>query len=53
MRRARPELVVGLDVGTTKICAVIAAPRGGHGLDVVGVGAARVREHPAWRLGAE
>jgi cell division protein FtsA len=34
--------VVGLDVGTTKICAVIAAPRNG-GVDVVGVGAAPSR----------
>ena len=42
MRRAKPELVVGLDVGTTKICAVIAAPRSG-GVDVVGVGAAPSR----------
>ena len=38
-RGKRPEYVVGLDVGTTKICAVIAEPRAG-GLDVVGVGAA-------------
>ena len=43
MRRTKPELVVGLDVGTTKICAVIAAPRAGGGLDVVGVGAAPSR----------
>jgi cell division protein FtsA len=43
VRRAKPELVVGLDVGTTKICAVIAAPRGNGGLDVVGVGAAPSR----------
>jgi cell division protein FtsA len=42
VRRAKPELVVGLDVGTTKICAVIAAPRP-NGLDVVGVGAAPSR----------
>jgi cell division protein FtsA len=42
VRRGKPELVVGLDVGTTKICAVIAAPRS-HGLDVVGVGAAPSR----------
>jgi cell division protein FtsA len=42
VRRAKPELVVGLDVGTTKICAVIAAPRAG-GVDVVGVGAAPSR----------
>ncbi|MFQ5828248.1 MAG: cell division protein FtsA [Candidatus Methylomirabilia bacterium] len=37
-RRPRPFVVAGLDVGTTKICAVIAevAPYGG--LDVIGVG---------------
>ncbi|HEX6209961.1 MAG TPA: cell division protein FtsA, partial [Methylomirabilota bacterium] len=38
-----PELVVGLDVGTTKICAVIGEPRPGGGLDVVGVGNAPSR----------
>jgi cell division protein FtsA len=43
VRRAKPELVVGLDVGTTKICAVIAVPNGPGGLDVVGVGAAPSR----------
>jgi cell division protein FtsA len=37
------ELIVGLDVGTTKICAVIAVPGGGAGLDVIGVGAAPSR----------
>jgi cell division protein FtsA len=34
---------VGLDVGTTKICAVIAEPQAGGRLDVVGVGAAPSR----------
>jgi cell division protein FtsA len=44
VRRGRTQdLIVGLDVGTTKICAVIAAPRAGGGLDVVGVGAAPSR----------
>jgi cell division protein FtsA len=44
MRRTRgPELVVGLDVGTTKICAVIGTPTRGGGLDVVGVGNAPSR----------
>ena len=43
MRRSKAELVVGLDVGTTKICAVIAAPCGASALDVVGVGAAPSR----------
>jgi cell division protein FtsA len=38
-----PDLVVGLDVGTTKICAVIASLRPGGGLDVVGVGSAPSR----------
>ena len=37
------ELVVGLDVGTTKICAVIGEPQPGGGLDVVGVGNAPSR----------
>ena len=44
MRRARaPEPIVGLDVGTTKVCAVIATPRADGGLDVAGVGAAPSR----------
>ena len=39
MKRAKgPEPVVGLDVGTTKICAVIGRPKAGGGLDVIGVG---------------
>ncbi|PYM24996.1 MAG: cell division protein FtsA [Candidatus Rokuibacteriota bacterium] len=44
MRRSKaPELVVGLDVGTTKICAVVGEPRPGGGLDIVGVGNAPSR----------
>ena len=44
MRRNKtPELIVGLDVGTTKICAVVASPRPDDGLDIVGVGAAPSR----------
>jgi len=44
VKRARPtEHVVGLDVGTTKICAVIARPAAAGGLDVVGVGTAPSR----------
>jgi cell division protein FtsA len=38
-----PEPVVGLDVGTTKICAVIGRPKPGGGLDVIGVGSAPSR----------
>ena len=36
-------MIVGLDVGSTKICAVIAEPAAGGGLDVIGVGAAASR----------
>ena len=44
MRRLKaPELVVGLDVGTTKICAVIGEPKPGGGLDVIAVGNAPSR----------
>ena len=44
MRRSKaPELIVGLDVGTTKICAVVGEPRPGGGLDIVGVGNAPSR----------
>ncbi|HEY2996214.1 MAG TPA: cell division protein FtsA [Methylomirabilota bacterium] len=44
MRRPKPpELVVGLDVGTTKICAVIGEPKAGGSLDIVGVGNAPSR----------
>jgi cell division protein FtsA len=35
--------VVGLDVGTTKVCCVIAEPNAGGGVDVAGVGAAPSR----------
>jgi cell division protein FtsA len=44
MKRSKgPEPVVGLDVGTTKICAVIGRPKPGGGLDVIGVGSAPSR----------
>ena len=44
MRRPKPpELIVGLDVGTTKICAVIGEPKPGGGLDVIAVGNAPSR----------
>jgi cell division protein FtsA len=39
MRRGRAQnVIVGLDVGTTKICAIVAEPGPLGGLDVVGVG---------------
>lgn len=41
----RPNLVAGLDIGSTKTCAVIAEvvpePKGGRGMKVLGVGQAR------------
>ncbi len=44
MRRPKTQdLVVGLDVGTTKICAVIARASSPDGLEVVGVGTAPSR----------
>ena len=44
MRRAKPrDLVVGLDVGTTKICAVITEPGPLGVLSVIGVGTAPSR----------
>jgi len=44
MRRPKAQNpVVGLDVGTTKICAVIAQPAAHGGLDVVGIGTAPSR----------
>ncbi len=44
MRKSKaPELIVGLDVGTTKVCAVIGEPRPGGSLDIIGVGNAPSR----------
>ncbi|PYN62874.1 MAG: cell division protein FtsA [Candidatus Rokuibacteriota bacterium] len=42
-RKGLKEYVVGLDVGTTKICAVIAEPNASGSIDVVGVGTAPSR----------
>jgi cell division protein FtsA len=35
--KRRDELIVGLDIGTTKICAIV-AERGENGVDIVGIG---------------
>jgi cell division protein FtsA len=50
VKRVKDDPIVGLDVGTTKICAVIAEPRGdggaspeGRALEVIGVGTAPSR----------
>ena len=34
---ARDDLIVGLDIGTTKVCAVV-AERTENGIDIVGIG---------------
>src|SRR5205807_1555590 len=44
MKRAKaPDLVVGLDVGTTKVCAIITEPAPRGSLNVIGVGSAPSR----------
>src|SRR6266540_3405064 len=44
MRRAKtPDLAVGLDVGTTKICAIVAEPAARGVLNIIGVGTAPSR----------
>ena len=35
---AQSELLVGLDIGTTKICAVVGEPNDHGGLDIIGIG---------------
>lgn len=36
---AENDIIVGLDIGTTKVCAIVAAPkRGGKGLTILGIG---------------
>lgn len=35
---ARSELLVGLDIGTTKICAIVGEPNENNGIDVIGIG---------------
>ena len=34
---ARDDLIVGLDIGTTKVCAIV-AERNENGIDIVGIG---------------
>ncbi|MBI3581738.1 MAG: cell division protein FtsA [Nitrospinae bacterium] len=38
MAKKEKEVIVGLDLGTTKICCVIAEVRDGGGLDIIGIG---------------
>ena len=36
----RDPYIVGLDVGTTKVCAVVGEPTDDNGLEIIGVGVA-------------
>lgn len=38
MARVKEQIVVGLDIGTTKICAIVAAVNDGEQVDIIGVG---------------
>ncbi len=38
MAKGRERIVVGLDIGTTKICAIVAAVNGVEKVDIIGVG---------------
>jgi cell division protein FtsA len=38
MAKGRERIVVGLDIGTTKICAVVAAVSGGSKSEIIGIG---------------
>ena len=33
----KEDLIVGLDIGTTKVCVIVAAPSG-DGIDIIGIG---------------
>jgi len=33
----KEDLIVGLDIGTTKVCVIVAAPTG-EGIDIIGIG---------------
>ena len=35
---SKSELIVGLDIGTTKMCAVVGEPNDNGGMDIVGIG---------------
>ena len=38
MARRNDRFIVGLDIGTTKICCVIAEKKEDGGLDIIGIG---------------
>ena len=37
MSRNKEDLIVGLDIGTTKVCVIVAAPSG-DSIDIIGIG---------------
>src|SRR5258706_14228657 len=34
----KEDLCIGLDIGTRKVCVIVAAPTGGGGIDIIGIG---------------
>ena len=34
----KEDLIVGLDIGTTKVCVIVAAPTDAGGIDIIGIG---------------
>jgi cell division protein FtsA len=38
MAKVKEQIVVGLDIGTTKVCAIVAAVNDGEQVDIIGVG---------------
>ncbi|MBU2823298.1 cell division protein FtsA, partial [Acidithiobacillus ferrooxidans] len=42
MKRSNPELIVGLDIGTSKVACIVAQSRGGREAEIIGVG-----QHPS------
>ena len=39
MKKTDRELVVGLDIGTSKVCAIVGEPRTEGGIEIIGIGA--------------
>lgn len=40
VKSAEADVIVGLDVGTTKICVIVARPKGNNSVDIIGIGKA-------------
>ena len=47
---SKSELIVGLDIGTTKICAVVGEPSENGGMDIVGIGTSPSTGRVSWSI---